>query len=151
LAFLTEPTIIPSELDTLGKTMKLVLTASAYILIVFPLAIGWHLGFFREKYVAFGYFEGEPNVLLGLAAIVMQGIALALIYPHFQGNSAGFVRAFQFASLMGLFFWTSHVLAFVAKNTIPNCAEFMIMESAYLIIQFGLFGLAVGLIHRSST
>lgn len=30
-------------------------------MIVFPLALGWHLGLFEETYQAFGYFEGEPN------------------------------------------------------------------------------------------
>ena len=128
---------------------KILLTAAAYIAIVFPLAVGWHLGLFKEKYQSFGYFEGEPNVLIGLAAIVIQGVVLALIYPLFQPNSTGLVRAFQFAGLMGLFFWTSHVLAFVAKNTTPNPAGFFIMETGYLAVQFALFALALGLIYRS--
>ena len=85
---------------------KMLLAAAGYVVIVFPLALGWHLGLFKEKYETFGYFAGEPNVLAGLAAIVIQGVVLALIYPLFRSGSAGFVRAFQFAGLMGLFFWT---------------------------------------------
>ncbi len=127
---------------------KMLLAAAAYVVIVFPLALGWHLGLFEEQYQAFGYFEGEPNVLAGLAAIVIQGLVLALIYPLFRSGRAGFVRAFQYAGLMGLFFWTSHVLALVAKQNVPNAGGFIVMETAYLVAQFGLFALALGLIYQ---
>ena len=127
---------------------KILLGAAGYIVIVFPLALAWHLGLFKEKYQAFGYFEGEPNVQLGLATIIIQGVALALIYPLFHTGSAGFVRAFQFAGLMGLFFWTSHVLALVAKQNVPNATGFILMETGYLIVQFGLFALLLGLVYR---
>ncbi len=127
---------------------KILLAAAGYILIVFPLAFGWHLGLFKEKYEAFGYFEGEPNILTGLASIIIQGLVLALIYPLFHTGSTGFVRAFQFAGLMGLFFWTSHVLALVAKQNVPNTSGFVLMETGYLILHFGLFALALGLTYR---
>ncbi len=126
---------------------KVLLAAAGYVVIVFPLALGWHLGLFKEKYRTFGYFDGEPNVPLGLAAIVVQGVVLALIYPLFHTGSSGFVRALQFAGLMGLFFWTSHVLALVAKQKVPNASGFIAMETGYLAAQFGLFALVLGLIY----
>lgn len=127
---------------------KILLAAAGYIVIVFPLALGWHMGLFKEKYESFGYFSGEPNIPVGLATIVIQGVVLALIYPLFHTGSAGFVRAFQFAGLMGLFFWTSHVLALVAKQNVPNAGGFIAMETGYLAVQFGLFALVLGLIYR---
>lgn len=130
--------------------LKILLATVTYIVIVFPLALGWHVGLFKEKYEAFGYFAGEPNIPVGLATIVIQGAALALIYPLFHRGSAGFIRAFQFAALMGLFFWTSHVLALVAKQNVPNAGGFIMMETAYLVFQFGLLALALGLIYRGA-
>lgn len=127
---------------------KFLLAAVSYIVIVFPLALGWHQGLFEEKYETFGYFAGKPNIPVGLASIVIQGLALALIYPLFHTGRAGFVRAFQFTGLMGLFFWTSHVLALVAKQDVPNAGGFIAMETGYLALQFGLFALALGLIYR---
>lgn len=128
---------------------KLLLSAAAYIAIVFPLALAWHIGLFKEKYVTFGYLTEEPNIAVGLAVIVIQSLALAMIYPFFQTGSVGFLRAFQFAGLMGLFFWTSHVLALVAKQNVPNASGFIALETGYLILQFGLFAIALGLIYRS--
>ena len=127
---------------------RILLAAAGYVVIVFPLALAWHLELFEEKYQTFGYFTGEPNVLVGLAAVVIQGVVLSLIYPLFRSGQAGFVRAFQFAGLMGLFFWTSHVLALVAKQNVPNAGGFIVMETAYLVAQFGLFALALGWIYR---
>jgi len=127
---------------------KLLLAAAGYVVIVFPLALGWHLGLFKEQYQTFGYFSGEPNVLVGLATVVIQGAVLASLYPLFRSGSVGFVRAFQFAGLMGLFFWTSHVLALVAKQNVPNAGGFIAMETGYLVAQFGLFALVLGFIYR---
>ena len=127
---------------------KIILSGLGYIMIVFPLALGWHLGLFNKQYEAFGYFVGEPNIAVGLATILIQGAVLAIIYPLFHTGSTGFIRAFQFAGLMGLFFWTSHVLAFVAKQNVPNVTGFIAMETVYLILHFGLFALALGLIYR---
>lgn len=47
-----------------------------------------------------------------------------------------------------MFFWTSHVLAFVAKQNVPNAVGFVMMETGYLIAQFGLFALLLGFIYR---
>jgi len=128
---------------------KILISAVAYAVIVFPLALGWHVGLFKDRYETFGYFSGDPNIPVGLVTIIIQGLALAMIYPLFHTGSAGFVRAIQFAGLMGLFFWTSHVLALVAKQNVPNAGGFIAMETGYLAIQFGLFALVLGLLYRS--
>ena len=41
-----------------------VLGTLAYTLITFPLAVIWHVVLFKEKYYAFGYFDGEPSFYL---------------------------------------------------------------------------------------
>jgi len=127
---------------------RIALSALAYIVVVFPLAFTWHLVFFPTQYEAFGYFTGEPDVALGLLSIVIQGMVLSALYPMFRPGATGYRRAFLFAGLMGLFFWTSHVLALVAKQEIPQAVTYVVMESGYLMAQFGLFALALGFIYR---
>ena len=83
---------------------QILLSAAGYVVIVFPLALAWHLGLFKEKYESFGYFAGEPNVALGLATVIIQGVALALIYPLFHSGSADFVRALSVRRPDGLVF-----------------------------------------------
>ena len=41
---------------------KLVLGTIAYTVCTFSLAVGWHVFLFKERYEAFGYFEGEARL-----------------------------------------------------------------------------------------
>ncbi len=119
----------------------------AYTLITFPLAVVWHVVVFEDKYRAFGYFNGEPSFTLGLLTIAIQGFMLSFLYPYFNFSGNGITKGIKYSLLIGLFFWSSHVLAFVAKQVVENSLSFIFMESFYLLIQFGIYGVAIGLIH----
>ena len=127
---------------------KLLMGAAAYTVCTFSLAVVWHVLLFKERYESFGYFEGEPNFLVGLLTIVLQGILLCALFPMLKAEGSSFRRGFRFALIIGAFFWTSHVLAFVAKQEIPGASAFIWMETLYLVLQFGVFGLIIGIIHR---
>ena len=127
---------------------KLILGTAAYTVCTFSLAVGWHVLLFKESYESFGYFEGEPNFLVGLLSIVLQGLLLSALFPMLKAEGSSFRRGIKFAVITGAFFWTSHVLAFVAKQQVAGTAAFVGMETLYLALQFGLFGLCIGFIHR---
>ena len=127
---------------------KLILGAAAYTVCTFSLAVVWHVLLFKERYESFGYFEGEPNFLVGLLTIVLQGILLCTLFPMLKPTGSSLHRGLKFSLVVGAFFWTSHVLAFVAKQEVPGVSAFIWMESVYLLLQFALFGLVLGAIHR---
>ena len=127
---------------------KLILGAAAYTICTFFLAVVWHVLLFKERYESFGYFEGEPNFLLGLLTIVLQGALLCVLFPMLKAGGGSFRRGIKFALITGAFFWTSHVLAFVAKQQVAGAPVFVLMETLYLALQFGVFGLCIGFIHR---
>ena len=129
---------------------KLILGTAGYTICTFSLAVGWHVLLFQERYVSFGYFEGEPDFLLGLLTIVLQGVLLSTLFPMLKAEGSSFRRGIKFALVTGAFFWTSHVLAFVAKQQVQEVSAFIWMETAYLLLQFGLFGLIIGVIHREA-
>lgn len=130
--------------------IRIVLSAVSYCAIVFPLALLWHIGLFKDRYQAFGYFDGEPNVGLGLVTIVIQGTVLALLYPVVTIGRGGLAKAAQFCALTGAFLWTTHVLAFVAKQQVSDPLPFVVMETGYLTLQFGFFAGALALIYRNA-
>ena len=130
------------------NTRKLITGTAAYTICTFSLAVVWHVLLFKERYESFGYFEGEPSFLLGLLTIVLQGILLCALFPMLKAEGSSFSRGFKFALITGAFFWTSHVLAFVAKQQVPGASAFIWMETLYLVLQFGVFGLIIGFIHR---
>ena len=130
---------------------RFLLSATAYPVIVFPLAILWHIGLFRDRYRAFGYFDAEPDIALGLVTIVAQGVIMAALFVRFSISGGPMRRALVFATGMGLFHWTCHVLAFLAKQSPDMANTFFVMETGYLTLQFGLYALALGAIHSWRT
>jgi hypothetical protein len=122
----------------------------SYTLVTFPLAVVWHVVIFEEKYHAFGYFEGEPNFMLGLLTIIIQGYVLSLLYPYVKFKGQGIIRGLKYSLLIGVFFWSSHVLAFVAKQVVDSSLSFIVMESFYLLIQFAIYGLFISKIYSKA-
>jgi hypothetical protein len=122
----------------------------AYTLVTFPLAVIWHVVIFEEKYHAFGYFEGEPNFMLGLLTIIIQGYVLSLLYPFVKFKGEGIIRGLKYSLLIGVFFWSSHVLAFVAKQLVDSSLSFIVMESFYLLIQFSIYGFFISKIYSKA-
>jgi len=121
----------------------------AYTLVTFPLAVVWHVVLFEEKYRTFGYFDGEPSFALGFLTILIQGFMLSLLYPYFNLPGQGISRGLKYSLLVGVFFWSSHVLAFVAKQVVDSSFSFIFLETIYLLIQFGIYGVLIGLIHST--
>ena len=130
---------------------KIALGTAAYTIGTFSLAVSWHVLLFEDRYRSFGYFEGEPSFVVGFVTILLQGVILSALFPLVKVTGTSVLRGFKFALLIGAFFWTSHVLAFVAKQSVQGVALFVTMETLYLALQFGLFGLLIGIIYRADS
>ncbi len=118
-----------------------------YTLVTFPLAVVWHVILFEEQYRTFGYFNEEPSFVLGFLTIIIQGFILSFMFTYVNIPGQSISRGLKYSLLVGAFFWTSHVLAFVAKQIVDSSLSFILMESFYLLIQFGVYGILIGLIH----
>jgi len=130
--------------------MRIGIGTAAYTGATFPLAVLWHVGLFKSLYESFGYFSGEPKFLVGLLTIIIQGAFLSTLYPMVKLSGTGVVRGLKFAVIIGGFFWTSHVLAFVAKQAMAEVPLFIAMETGYLTLQFGIFGVLISKIYKST-
>lgn len=133
------------------KTSKLLAGTIAYTIGTFTLAVLWHVVLFKSSYDAFGYFEGEPSFALGFLTILIQGLTLSVLYHCFSFSAEGLRGSMKFVFLVGLFFWTSHVLAFLAKQEIAMPWKFLGMETFYLGIQFAFFGFMLSFIFKSKS
>lgn len=132
------------------KWKQIIMGTLAYTLVTFPIAVVWHVVIFKHQYQSFSYIEGEPSFLLGLFTILLQRLILSYLYPYVKFNGEGPVRGLKYSLFIGVFFWTSHVLAFVAKQDMTNTLLFIAMESVYLLLQFGIYGVLIGIIYAGS-
>lgn len=121
----------------------------AYMLATFPLAYVWHLVLFEGVYERLGYFtRAEPIVALGFLVIMLQGGLLSFLYPRFDRGRGPLRDGLNFGMLMGLFLWSSQVVAAAAKQAISPLPIWLAIETAYFLIQFALAGVAIGFVHH---
>jgi hypothetical protein len=78
----------------------------------------------------------------------VQGIILSCAYALLPIDHAAFSNGLLFAGIMGVFFWSTHVLSAMAKRGATRTRNYLIMETIYLIGQFVLFGLLISGVYQ---
>lgn len=121
----------------------------AYLAITFALGFVWHMVVFKELYHRLAIYSrlDDPIVPLGFLSMVIQGAVLAYLYPFVAHGDNPLVDGLRFGGLMGVFIASSAVLAEAAKQRVTSLATWFAVEGLYYTIQFGLSGLALGLIY----
>lgn len=127
--------------------MKILLGTLAYIIVTFPLAVLWHMKIFRTKYMQWKYFGDDVKPVLGLASMIVQGAVLSYGYSVLAVNHSSVSVGVLYALVMGLFLWSAHVLAAMGKSSAIRHLEFFAMETVYLAIQFGVYGILISYIY----
>lgn len=115
----------------------------AYVVVTFPLAVLWHMKIFRKKYMEWEYFGEDVKPILGLCAMLVQGIVLSYGYAVLHNAHASGCFAISYALVMGFFLWSAHVLAAMGKSLKLRHLEFFMMETVYLLIQFVIYGILI--------
>ncbi len=126
--------------------MEVLIGTLAYLIATFPLAFFWHMKIFRTKYMAWGYFGEDAKIAFGFLSMILQGVVLSYGYSVLSADHSSMSIGIKYAFVMGLFLWSTHVLAAIAKNSKLRHLEFVAMETIYLAIQFGVYGILISLI-----
>ncbi len=124
------------------------LAAIAYVIVTFLIAASWHLVFFKELYDEFAIFtRKEPLIPLGIASILMQALVLAYLYPALYKGGRPAKEGLKFGLLIGVLMASIAVFAEAGKQNVSSLSTWLVFESAYYLIQFGLIGVIIGLIY----
>lgn len=126
--------------------MQILFGTLTYIIVIFPLAVLWHMKIFRTKYMSWGYFGEDVKPILGLLSMILQGIVLSYGYSFLNVAHASPLSGIGYSLVMGLFLWSAHVLAAMGKSSKVRHLEFFAMETVYLAIQFVIYGVLISFI-----
>lgn len=125
-----------------------VIDALAYLVCTFSFALLWHVWLLKPAYDALGWAAPEgTGIALGFAAVATQAVLLSLVFQfvkhlaHFNVHLAAFIGA------AFVYLWSSHVLGDAAKLPLTSRSGFIALETAYLAIQFIVYGGIVWTIH----
>ena len=90
---------------------------------------------------------------LGMLAIILQAIVFAYFFPIYYRHVGGgnpIALGIRFSLILGILVWTVMVFATAAKFTIEPVSDFILLGTAFQLLQFVAVGIAIGLTHRSA-
>ena len=98
--------------------------------------------------MAWQYFGEDVKPMLGLSAMIVQGLVLSYGYSVLKIVHSSIFSGIYYSLVMGLFLWSVHVLVTMGKSSKVRHLEFFTMETIYLAIQFLIYGAMIGYIFR---
>jgi hypothetical protein len=133
------------------KPVTVALTIAAYVLTTFAVQGASHFAINADHFAAIDIMRAEPLVPLGITSMVVQGAIFAWLYPIYAaaggGNSVR--RGVLFSWMIGAFLASYIVLGEAGKYAIPSVPDWIAVETSAAFVQFTLFGVWLGLIHRA--
>lgn len=122
---------------------------AAYVLPTFPIAFVWHLVLFEQKYHALRMYRDEPVIALGLASMIIQGAVFSWLFPRVFPRSASFLKDGLLYGLgAGALSWSFTTLAVAAKNVMISVPDYLLLETAFTVLQFIVVGPLIALAWR---
>lgn len=123
---------------------------AAYIIPSFPLGYCWHLVTFADQYHALDIYRDQVIIPMGLASMIVQACFFSWAYPKlFSTQNADWIKsALASAVVFALLSWSFTTLPVAAKYQMTSVADFMMLETAFTILQFSVIAPLIALAHR---
>jgi hypothetical protein len=129
-------------------TGRVALGALAYLIPTFAIAFVWHLQLFATYYDELEIYRPDKIIPFGFASILTQGVMFSLGYGRLFDRSQVLASGFWFAAMAGLLSWTFTTLAVAAKHHMTSVSGFILIETAFTMLQFLLVGPLMALAWR---
>ena len=121
----------------------------AYVVPTFVLGFVWHLILFADYYDTLAIYRDDLIIPLGLLSMLIQAVFFALLYE--KGFAAPTVPATRIA-LYGLvaatLSWSFTTIAVAAKNIMSSVAVYMLIETAFTLVQWAIVAPLMALAFR---
>jgi hypothetical protein len=124
---------------------------AAYLVPTFPIAFVWHLVLFESNYHALQIYRGDPIIPFGLASMMIQAIVFSWVFPRVFPDSRRSVlgNGLLFGLGAGLLSWSFTTLAVAAKHPMSSISDYVLLETAFTLLQFLIVGPLMALAHRN--
>ncbi len=131
-------------------TKKFWLAVAAYVFPTFPLGYFWHLSTFKANYEALQMYRADLIIPMGLASMLLQGGIFAWIYPRLFSTARDKwrVSALQFFAIFAVLAFSFLVLPVAAKYNMTSVPQFLVLETAFTILQYAVTAPLIALAWR---
>lgn len=124
------------------------LSVAAYLIVTFAVQATNHFVVNTAHYARQSIMAPEPVLAGGIASMLVQGVVLTFLYSRLRHPFPGVAGGVGFALLMGAFLGSYIALAEPSKYLVTSRLDWFAVEATASLIQFTLFGLALGYIHK---
>lgn len=126
-----------------------ILSAVAWMVSTFAVQATSHFVINQSHYAGIPFIRPEPIMALGVLTMAIQGIVLGMLFGIVHRGTRPMRDALWFAWALAVFFGSYTAIAEPSKYAAPSVAAWIAVEAPAVLVQFTLFGLALGWIHRT--
>lgn len=119
---------------------RYVFAVLAYLLPTFALGFVWHLVLFQPYYEALAIYRRDVIIPFGFLSMLIQSATFALMYDKAFVRARGslFSRSLRYGAVGAVFSWSFTTLAVAAKNVMASVPDYVMIETAFTIVQWAL-------------
>jgi len=126
-------------------TTKFIIAVFVYIIFNFAFAMVWNMVIFKKLYAKLtaGISRENPIIPLGLLAIVVQAIALSILFSLFFTGTNPIAEGLMLGLLIGSYSIVYGAFVVPAKFKIRYFSQYAILELIYGVLHFSTAGIII--------
>src|SRR5215471_3304436 len=122
--------------------MRFGLGVLAYLAPTFALGFVWHLVLFHDYYEHLAIYRKDIIIPFGFLSMLVQAFVFACVYQQAYAQRDGSLlsRGLTYAAFGAILSWSFTTLAIAAKNVMTSVPDYLIIETAFTVVQWIMVG-----------
>jgi ABC-type sugar transport system permease subunit len=122
--------------------MRFGLGVLAYLAPTFALGFVWHLVLFHSFYEHLAIYRKDVIIPFGFLSMLLQAFIFAWIYRQAFAprNGSLLSRGLTYAAFGAVLSWSFTTLAVAAKNVMTSVPDYVVIETAFTLVQWIMVG-----------
>jgi hypothetical protein len=124
----------------------------AYLVPTFALGFVWHLILFKQYYEDLAIYRKDIIIPFGLLSMLVQAFLFVWMYGQVFAprNGSLLARGLLYAVFGAVLSWSFTTLAVAAKNTMTSVPHYLVIETAFTVVQWILVGPLTAFVYANS-
>ncbi|GLQ75630.1 hypothetical protein [Vibrio penaeicida] len=125
-----------------------VLSILTFMVVTFAAQGLSHFVINKDHFDSVGFLRSEPIMAMGFVVMIIQGLIISIGLKAWKDSTVRMKDGVIISLLFGSFLVSYIALTEPAKYTVPSISNWILIELTVGLLQFGIFGLTLGWIHK---
>ena len=128
--------------------MKHLLSVLAFVIVTFGVQGLSHFVLNADHFASISFMRAEPIMPLGFTVMIIQAVIISFVMTQYRPTINSVRKGLEVSLLFGGFLASYIVLTEPAKYAVPDIPAWMVVEATASTIQFLVFGVLLGYVHK---